>query len=167
MRTRFIAIAALVTAGTLTLSAQSPNPQAPPSPNPQTSRPTDQQPRPGDATQRAGAAAGQTITISGCLKAEKDVPGLKPNVAERAGVTEDYILTTVKMSPSSTTSGMGLATMYEIEGIGEDELKKHLNHQVELTGRITDTKTATATSDDVPDFQATSLKMVSATCQAK
>ena len=165
MRTRSFAIAALVAAGALTLNAQTPSPQTP-SPNPQTSRPTDQQPRPGDATQRAGAtAAGQTITIAGCLKAEKDVPGLKPNVAERAGVTEDYILTAVKMSPASTTSGMGLAKMYEIEGIAEDELKKHLNHQVELTGRITDAKGTTST-DDVPDFQATSLKMVAATCPA-
>jgi hypothetical protein len=164
MRTRSFAIAALVTAGALTLNAQTPTPQAP-SPNPQTTRPADQQPRPGDTTQRAGAAAGQTITISGCLKAEKDVPGLKPNVAERAGVTEDYILTAVKMSPASATSGIGLAMMYEIEGVGEDELKKHLNHQVELTGRITDAKT-TAGSDDVPDFQATSLKMVAATCAA-
>ena len=167
MRTRFLTIAALVGAGALTLNAQTPSPQTPtpqtPPPSAPTARPADQQPRPGDATRTA--AANQTITISGCLKAEKDVPGLKPNAAERAGVTEDYLLTAVKMSPSSTTSGMGLATMYEIEGIAEDELKKHLNHQVELTGRITDAKSTTGT-DDVPDFQATSLKMVAATCPA-
>ena len=42
--------------------------------------------------------------------------------------------------------------------------KKHLGHQVEITGRIAQATGVTA--DDVPDFQATSLKMVSATCPA-
>ena len=48
-------------------------------------------------TQPAAAAA--AMTIVGCLKEEKDVAGLKPNVAERVGVTEDYILTSVKAAP--------------------------------------------------------------------
>jgi len=57
-----------------------------------------------------------------------------------------------------------VASTYEIEGISEVELKKHLNHEVELTGRIVQ-PTATAT-DSTPDFQATALKMISATCPA-
>jgi hypothetical protein len=139
-------IAALVSASALAVSAQQPPP------------------KPGDTTQRTAAAADQTITVTGCLKAEKDVPGLKPNVAERAGVTEDYILTNVKMSPDSKVSGIGVAKMYEIEGIAEAELKKHLNHQVEITGKVTQASTGATPADDVPDFQGASLKMVSATC---
>ena len=54
--------------------------------------------------------------ITGCLKAEKDVPGMKPNVAERAGISEDYILTGVKMSAASKVSGIALANRYEVEG---------------------------------------------------
>ena len=54
--------------------------------------------------------ANATITISGCLKEEKDVPALKPSAAEKAGMGEDYVLTDVKMSPSSSVSGIGIST---------------------------------------------------------
>ena len=54
----------------------------------------------------AAAATAATMTIVGCLKEEKDVAGLKPNVAERVGITEDYILTSVKAAPGSSVSGL-------------------------------------------------------------
>lgn len=180
MRTRFFAMAALVAAGALSLNAQTPQP--PPDPAQQPAA------RTAEATQPAAAAAEQTVVISGCLKAEKDVPGRRPNMAERAGVTEDYLLTNVKMAQSSPTSGIGLAAMYEIEGIAEAELQKHLNHQVEVTGRLTagnamgNRGAASAASPgagrregtpqaganaDLPEIQATSVKMVAATCHAQ
>jgi hypothetical protein len=68
------------------------------------------------------------------------------------------------MAPNSTVSGIGVASTYEVEGIAEAELKKHLNHEVELTGTITQAKPTG--NDATPDFTATSLKMVSATCPA-
>jgi len=43
-------------------------------------------------------------------------------------------------------------------------LKKHLNHQVELTGQVV--QPAADASNAAPDFRATSLKMISATCGA-
>ncbi len=158
MRTQFMTIAALVGASALTISAQTP--QTPPPPQ-------QQPPAPGaaDTTQRTAAAADpQVITIRGCLNNEKDVPGLKPNPVERAGITEDYVLTMVKMASNSNVSGIGLASKYEIEGIAEDELKKHLNHEVELTGTIT--QPGTTDTDPTPDFHATAIKMVAATCPA-
>src|SRR5688572_2261138 len=109
MRTHVMAIAALVGATALPITAQTPTPTPQQPPQQQQPRPTDRQ---GDTTQRAGAATAQAVTVTGCLKAEKDVPGRRPNVAERAGVTEDYILTNVKMAQGSTTSGIGLAAMY-------------------------------------------------------
>jgi hypothetical protein len=158
------------------LSAQTPpQPQTPPRPQTPTTQPAPT-PKP-DAQPAAG-----TVTISGCLKAEKDVAGLKPNVAERAGMGEDYILTNVKMAPgasgSSPAAAASKAVMYKIEGLSDDELKKHLNHQVELTGRISDSGSAKpggtaapggggAPSETLKEFQATSLKMVSATCPAQ
>ena len=128
MRKSFLTIAALVGASTLTINAQTPQTQPPPRPAPPAA----------DTTQRTAAATiKQVLTIRGCLKEEKDVPGLKPNVAERAGITEDYVLTNAKMAPNSTVSGIGVAPTYEVEGIAEAELKKHINHEVELTGTIT------------------------------
>ena len=150
-----ITIAALATAS-VTLGAQAPQTTPTPQP-PDNPRPTAMQ------TPNRATPANPSITITGCLKEEKDVPALKPNVAERAGITEDYILTDVKMSPSSAVSGIGVSTKYEIEGIAEAELKKHLNHQVELTGQVVQ---PTDASDVTPDFRATSLKMISATCGA-
>ena len=124
------------------------------------------------APQTAPAAqAADTIKVTGCLKNEKDVAGLKPNVAERAGITEDYILTDVKLAGDSK-SAMGLATMYEIEGIAESELKAHLNHQIEVTGQLSKVETGAAAATasnrgDVPDFKATSVRMLAATCSTK
>ena len=179
MRTRLFSIAALVCAGALSMNAQQPPEQQRP--------PQQQRPATGDTTQRATPAADQTITVTGCLKAEKDVPGRRPNVAERAGVTEDYILTNVKMAPGATTSAIGLASMLEIEGIAEGDLQKHLNHQVEVTGRVTtgamqgnrgtapqtnpgaerrEGTPQAAANADLPNFQATSIKMLAATCPA-
>src|SRR6187402_2683451 len=138
-----ITIAALATAS-VTLGAQAP--QTTPTPQP----PDNPQPTAMQTPNRA-TAANPSITITGCLKEEKDVPALKPNVAERAGITEDYILTEVKVSPSSAVSGIGVSAKYEIEGIAEAELKKHLNHQVELTGQIVQPNEK---SDATPDFRA-------------
>jgi hypothetical protein len=152
-------LTALTFAGAITLNAQTP--QAPP-PNP--SMPPQAEKAVSD-TQRTGNAD-QAITITGCLKEEKDVPGLKPSVAEKAGVTDDYVLTNVKIAPGSAVSGIGVGPMYEVEGISEGELKKHLGHQVELMGRIVQPTNGSASITDAPDFNATSLKMVAATCSA-
>ena len=145
----------MLSAASVTLGAQSP--QSAPTPQP----PDNRQPTITQTPTRA-QPANPTMTIAGCLLKEKDVAGLKPNVAERSGVTEDYILTEVKMSPSSSVSGIAVSTRYKIEGITEAELQKHLNHQVELTGQLTQAERTS--SDATPDFRATSLKMLAATC---
>jgi hypothetical protein len=166
-------MAALVGASALTINAQTPQsrPQQPQQ-RPDVARPAD------DAQRTSQAGTPQVITVTGCLKAEKDVPGRRPNIAERAGVTEDYILTSVKMAQSSTTSGIGLAEMYEIEGLAEADLQKHLNHQVEITGSLATGNamgnrgaSAAAGSQasanaDLPQLTATSVKMLAATCPA-
>ena len=65
-------------------------PQTPPQQTqPPTQRPT-QQP---SAMQNTA-----TTTLQGCVYEEKDVPGRTPNVAEQAGVMEDYILVTATSS---------------------------------------------------------------------
>lgn len=162
MRTRLmtVSISAMTLAGALTVNAQAP--QAPQSaPMPQAQPPIERAAPAADAQSTPATAAGQTLVIVGCLKSEEAVPGLKASVTERAGLNEDYVLTDVKMSPSSSVSGIGLAPKYEVEGIAGSDLKKHINHQVELTGTIASTD---GKDKDAPDFKATNLKMVSATC---
>lgn len=171
MQTRLMtvtfAVAAAVTlnAQTPQTPAQQPQPQNPPSAP--ASRPADQQQPATDAQRQSTQAANtQTVTITGCLKEEKDVAGLRPNPAERAGVMEDYILTDVKMAASSKVSGIALGTRYEIKGVSDTELKKHLNQQVEVTGTIQQQTPTGTTGNATPDFNATSVKMLSATCPA-
>jgi len=157
MNTRLLTVA-MAAAASMTLFAQAPQsaptPQSPDRPSP-----------PATQVPNRATPANAPITISGCLKEEKDVPALKPSAVERAGITNDFVLVDVKMSPSSSVSGIGISTKYEIEGIAEAELQKHVNHQVELTGQIVQAP-ASAPADDAPDFKATSLKMLSATCGA-
>ena len=133
MRTRLMtaSMTALALAGTLGLQAQTPQTQPPSQPQPSTSRPTSTDQRPSTTS-----GSNQVVTVSGCLKAEKDVPGRTPSVADRAGMGEDFVLTNVKMGPGSSTAGIGLASMYEIKGISDSELTKHVNHQVEVMGTL-------------------------------
>jgi cytochrome oxidase assembly protein ShyY1 len=161
MQARFMSTAVLVIAGALVINAQTP-----------------QKPATSDQQRATPSSTAQTVTVTGCLMAEKDVPGRRPNAAERAGVTDDYILTGVKMAQSSAASGIGLAPMYEIEGIAEAELQKHLNHQVEITGSLSRgdamgnrgaaaaAGSAASANADLPQLQATTMKMLSATCPA-
>jgi len=110
-------------------------------------------------TQNASHATG-VIKITGCLKLEKDVAGLRPSAVERAGIDEDYMLISVLPATDSKVSGIGIGPMYELEGIEESQLKTHVNQQVEVEGTV-----GKPDSDvDVPDFHASSLKMVSPTC---
>ena len=128
------------------------------------------------------------VTVEGCLMREADVPGRKPNVAERAGITEDYILTNVKMVKGSApatgkaearpgesptgTSGAQL-TMYEVEGIDEGQLKKHTGHRVQIDGTFQNIDRARARpesrtpADDLVELRGTVLRHVSPECSPK
>lgn len=196
MRTRLMTVSmtAFALAGTLGLGAQAPQTQ-PPSPQP-TSPTTSDTERQRPAT-RDAATTNQAVTVTGCLKAEKDVAG------HATAKDDDFVLTDVKMGPGASTSAIGLAPMYEVKGVSDSELKKHLNHQVEITGTLESSRggssmgtTPSATgagsttaagattgstmsgtsqragstsgsSSDLPDLHGTSVKMIAATCSAQ
>ena len=151
-------IAAIAAAASLALQAQTP--QTTPTHQP----PDDRPPTITQSTARA-TPANPAMTISGCLTQRGAAAGAALPPGDR-GMPEDYILTNVRMSPSSTVSGIGVSTKYQILGIADGELKKHLNHQVELIGQIVPPGTTGQAADDTPDFQATTLKMVSLVCGA-
>jgi hypothetical protein len=171
---------AVVCAGSLAAAQQSPA----------TSQPTTQ---PGTTATQPAAST----TLVGCLYHEKDVPGRQPNVAEQAGVMEDYILADAKTAaqpgaatPGATgTAGSVPATgnMYKVEQIADEKLRPLVGKRVEVTGRI-DPEGATprgttgaapgaagAKPDrglgpdqiNLPELEATSIREVSGTCPAK
>jgi hypothetical protein len=154
-------------------------PQNPPAQTPQTPQPL-------------GATAQQPqTTLVGCLYREDQVPGRKPNVAERAGILEDYILAdastaSAQTKPGATPGATGTAgttpasrPMYKVEGPSDEKLKALVGKRVEVTGRIDPEEIrggapGTATKDrglgpdeiSLPEFEATSIREVSGTCPA-
>jgi hypothetical protein len=135
-------------------------------------------------------------TLEGCVYREKDVPGRAPNVAERAGILEDYILAEVtpkqpQGTPSTGTPGatgtsgaVKAGAMYKLEKIEDEKLRAMVGKRVEVTGKIdaeAGDKTATPATPpttqtdraigrdriDLPEFEVTSIREVSGTCPAK
>jgi hypothetical protein len=176
------AIAALF-AGTVAV-AQTPQ-------TPSTERPRPQNP----PTAATAPAAPAETTLSGCVYKEEAIAGRTPNVAERAGVMEDYILADVKpasqtsTSPSSATPGAAgtsgrIHPMYKLERIADERLRAVVGKRVEVTGKIDaepgDTARTPAgaepradknpTSPDkveLPEFEVTEIREVAGTCPAK
>ena len=103
---------------------------------------------PREQTPASQAAQQPTRTITGCVYQEKDVPGRSPNVAERAGILEDYIL--AEVSGQSATPGAAatavaaatagaapkLGTMFKLELVDDEKLKALVGKRVEVTGRV-------------------------------
>jgi hypothetical protein len=155
--------------------------QNPPAQQPTPRTPTTQDPaRPQDQA--------RTVTVEGCLMREADVPGRKPNVAEQAGVAEDYILTSTKVVKGSAPGGTIAQTrpgdtptgtagtqgaMYEVEGIDDERLKQHIGRRVQIDGMFENVDRATATpergtpADDLVEIRGTTIRQVAGECPAK
>lgn len=168
-------------AGTLALTATvaAQNSQTQPPTPPRT--PTTQDPaRPQDQA--------RMVTVEGCLLREADVPGRKPNVAERVGIGEDYILTSTKMvkgtAPAGTTAQARpgdtptgttrtQAAMYEVEGIDDERLKQHVGRRVQIDGTFENVDRARATpergtpADDLVEIRGTTIRQVAGECPTK
>ena len=155
----------------------------------QTTPPATPQPAPA-APQSVASQKNATIVLSGCLVREQDVPGRKPNVAERAGVMEDYILTEATAASERPASGapgavgtsgttQNISRMYKVEGIPDEKLKALVGKHVEITGRVDEddsrevspaapagAATPRSPSADMPEFEATAIKETTGTCAA-
>jgi hypothetical protein len=92
--------------------------------------------------------------------------------------------TTGTSKPSATAAGGAMASamsgsdaVYKISGLDKDQLQPHLNHQVEIQGRLSSSGAGSAAgaaaagagasaTPKVSELHATSIKMVSASCRA-
>jgi hypothetical protein len=133
-----------------------------------------------------------TTTVEGCVYREQDIPGRSPNVAERAGVLEDYIL--VASTDASATSGAtgtsgtagttGSAAkpkMFKLEHADDSKLSAMVGKRVRVTGKADmehGDKTATGTPQadrtpgnpdkiELPEFEVASITEATGTCPAK
>jgi hypothetical protein len=131
-------------------------------------------------------------TLVGCLYREEQVPGRTPNVAERAGVLEDYILADAaapsgQAKPGAVPGAVGTSgttpstgNMYKVEGPSDERLKALVGKKVEVTGRIDPEGGPGAAAPggprpdrglgpdaiNLPELEATSVREVSGTCPA-
>ena len=145
-------------------------------------------------SQTSAADAKPSTVLTGCVYREKDVPGRAPNVAEKSGVLEDYILAEVKpgtgaSAGSSTattgttgTTGTSTTTMYKLEKIADERLRAAVGKRVEVTGRIdaeasdaagsAGSAPATTPTDkaighdrvNLPEFEVASMREVAGSC---
>jgi hypothetical protein len=123
-------------------------------------------------------------TVEGCLMREQDVPGRKPNVVERAGVLEDYILTNAKVVKGSApqtakaqakpgeaagTSGTVSAPMYDVKGIDDKQLKQFVGKRVQIDGTFADLdkSPSAAPTEDLIDIRGTAIRQASGECPPK
>ena len=132
-----------------------------------------------------------TVTLTGCLYREDQVPGRKPDVVERAGILQDYILAGASASsdaggssatPGATGTSGNSATpvtgnMYKIDGPSGDQLKTLVGKRVAVTGRI-DPEGHTGTGGpqrdrglgpdtiSLPNFKASSITQTGGSCPA-
>jgi hypothetical protein len=149
-------------------------------------------PRPDPQTPAASVKVQPTTTLVGCLYRENQVPGRKPNIVERAGVLEDYILADAAVSPEAPgatagTSGKSASvpasgSMYKIESIPDERLKSLVGKRVEVKGKINPQRrppgpgsaTGAPTPDkglgpdqiNLPELDASSIRESSGTCPA-
>jgi hypothetical protein len=106
------------------------------------------------AQQPAAADQAMSKTVEGCVYREQDIPGRSPNVAERAGVLEDYILVADASGSSSAVGTSGSAAgstppagaapsaslhsknMFKLEHTADDKLSSMVGKRVRVSGKV-------------------------------
>jgi hypothetical protein len=180
-------LAALCTSAVIAAQApgaagQQPTTQQPttqqPSGQPPSGQPAPEQPTTGTRTQPQAATQQAATTVTGCVYREQDVAGRAPNVAERVGVLEDYILavdggaqasggqaqagatasggaTTGAVGTSGSAAGAAAPRMYKLEFASDEQLGAMVGKRVTVTGRIDaeagDSPTAAGTPTSTTD----------------
>jgi hypothetical protein len=140
----------------------------------------------------AAESEAATVTFTGCVYKEADVPGRTPNVAEQAGLMEDYILADAQPKDASAagttgaTGTSGLAgKMYKLEQIADERLSALVGKRVEVSGKVDaeagDHPTGTTGEQpeaerdrslgpdqiELPEFEVATIREIEGTCPPK
>jgi hypothetical protein len=127
------------------------------------------------ASQSDRPASGSTpATVEGCLHREADVPGRKPNIAERAGIGQDYVLTDSRIVKGSAPAGEsgegGRDAIYDVQGLSSDQLKANVNKRVQIDGTFEHEERArkgpevNGTGNDLVALKGNSIRSVTGEC---
>jgi hypothetical protein len=133
----------------------------------------DSPPATGAQSDRSRSSSGTPATVEGCLHREADVPGRKPNIAERAGIGEDYVLTDSRIVKGSSPNGApegGHSAIYDVQGLSVERLKSNVNRRVQIDGTFEHEDRAqkgpevNGTGNDLVELKGTSIRTVSGEC---
>jgi hypothetical protein len=151
---------------------------------------TGQQPPPQQHPQHEMTQA-ETRTIEGCVYREEDIPGRTPNVAERAGILEDYILVAsadARATPGAVgTTGTGTRApaaaepkMFKLEHEDDDKLRALVGKRVRVTGKVEAERSDRAPTGEpgrdrglgpdeieLPELEVTSITETAGECPAR
>jgi hypothetical protein len=116
---------------------------------------------PGDVDRQA------SITLTGCLQpGEQGLASQEPNAAARSAEGIDRFVLANAKTPASPESIDSSGPLYILEG-KTDELRQHVSHQVEVTGRVKDDDSASSpssTSGNSRRVEVDSVRMIAANC---
>jgi hypothetical protein len=128
----------------------------------------------GAQSDRSRSSSGTPATVEGCLHREADVPGRKPTIAERAGISQDYVLTDSRIVKGSSPTGApdvgGHSAMYDVQGLSTDQLKSNVNKRVQIDGTFEHEERArkapevNGTGNDLVELKGNSIRAVSGEC---
>ncbi len=172
MNTRniLLGVATILCSGALSSAQIAPQGQGGGAPQPRTQQP------------RADPTGGPVTTFAGCLYREDSIPGRSPNIAEKAGVLEDYVLAdaTPAREPkrlsdppiadagqplAAAIAGLASGRMYKVTKLDDGRLRVLVGKRVEVTGTIKpddDARSADrATNTNLPNIEGTSIHEVS------
>ena len=119
------------------------------------------------------------ITVTGCLQpGEQGLGSREPNAASRSAEGVDrFILANATpasaspssdASPSSTSATAATGPLYMLEG-KKDELRQHIGHQVEVTGRPEDNRSSSSDPNqpNAQRLEVESVRMIAADCATR
>jgi hypothetical protein len=116
------------------------------------------------------------VAVEGCVAREEEI-GRKSDMAERAGMAEDFILVRARVLKGKgpvvdKASGAGVASaalqpMYEIGGLTDEQLKVHVGRRVRIEGsfgNLDREAPASPTNEDLFELNATTIRQVAGDC---
>jgi hypothetical protein len=128
------------------------------------------------AAQDPTPAPKPVVVVEGCVATENEIPGRKENLAERAGLAEDFILVNAKVvkghapaaarDDSGGVVSAGLRPMYEIGGLTDEQLKIHVGRRVRIEGSFgnLDRGASPPKNEDLVELNATTIRQIPGTC---
>jgi hypothetical protein len=105
----------------------------------------------------AATAGAATAGAAGAATAGDPAPATNPRPGGTPGSD---------VARASSGGAAARPATYKITGLDDEKLKPHVNQQVELKGRIKAASAAAASGGAAQEFDASSVKMINATCPA-